>query len=318
MKHTYLNNPFGILIVFITIFTSCDSEFDAASFEFDKITELDNPATLNYEYIPDTRVPATYPGYKLVWNEEFNKDAASVNPADWNLEEGFKRNEELQWYQDNTTIKNHTLIIEARKQTVQNPNYDASSNDWKKNRATASYTSSSITTMGKHSWKYGRIEVRAKIPTQKGAWPAIWTLGKNGEWPSNGEIDILEFYIKNEKPSILANFAWGSQQRWSAVWDGYSKPLSEFVANDPNWVNKFHVWRMDWDANAITIYLDGVFLNSHSTQQTNATTNFGGVLRPFDQEHYLLLNLAVGSNGGNPSDTTFPLQYVIDYVRVYQ
>jgi len=318
MKIFNMNNTIGTLLFFIIMFTSCERKFDSASFEFDEIAELYNSETFFSEYAPDTREPATYLGYNLVWNEEFDEDAATVNPNDWNLEQGFKRNEELQWYQDNTTIKDHSLIIEARKETVQNPNYDPSSNDWKKKRATAAYTSSSITTRGKHSWKYGRIEVRAKIPTQKGAWPAIWTLGTKGEWPSNGEIDILEYYIKNGEPSILANFAWGTQKRWNAAWDGYSKPLSEFIANDPDWVNKFHVWRMDWDAHNISIYLDDVFLNSHSTQQQNATTNFGGVLKPFEQKHHLLLNLAIGSNGGNPSDTEFPLQYIIDYVRVYQ
>lgn len=282
------------------------------------VLSSDIPTTYFSEYDPDRRQPRIHEGYNLVWNEEFDVDAPSVNPNDWNFEQGFKRNEELQWYQDNTTIKNHCLIIEARKETVQNPNYDSSSSDWKKKRATASYTSTSITTRGKHSWKYGRLEVRAKIPTENGAWPAIWTLGSMGEWPSNGEIDILELYLKNGKPTILANFAWGTKTRWQAAWDGYNKPLSEFAAEDSDWIKKFHIWRMDWDANTIKIYLDDVLLNSHSTQQENATTSYGGVLKPFDQAHYLLLNLAIGSNGGDPGGTEFPLQYVIDYVRIYQ
>ncbi|MHB0756738.1 glycoside hydrolase family 16 protein [Polaribacter sp. M15] len=308
-----------IFFIFGIGVASCERQFEANKFDFEDIQDTNINLENSYsEYSPDKREPLTYSGYELVWNEEFDVDATSVDLNDWNIEQGFKRNEELQWYQNNTTIKEHTLIIEARKETVSNPNYNPSSSDWKKNRASAEYTSTSITTRGKHSWKYGRLEVRAKIPTEKGAWPAIWTLGTNGEWPSNGEVDILEMYLKNGNPSILANFAWGTNQRWKASWNSYTKPLSEFIAADPDWKNKFHVWRMDWDANTMSIYLDDVFLNSHSTQQLNATTNFGGVNKPFNQKHHLLLNLAIGSNGGNPDQTQFPLQYVIDYVRLYQ
>ncbi len=271
-----------------------------------------------FEHVPDkTSAPVTKNGLTLVWNEEFAINAASVNRADWNLESGFVRNQELQWYKDNTSISNHLLVIEGKKETIPNPNYIEGSTDWRRNRATANYTSSSITTMNKHEWKYGRFEIRAKIPTELGSWPAIWTLGKNNEWPSSGEIDILELYRVNNVPTILANFAWGTNERYIPSWDGIKKPLSDFVAKDPDWINKFHIWRMDWDANNVSIYLDDLLLNSHSTQQANATNQWG-TFKPFDQPHYLLLNLAIGSNGGSPSSTEFPLKYYIDYVRVYQ
>lgn len=310
------NTKLLILVILLTI-GSCSKKPDSSLIPpvIDPIVKP-SPSSLDYE--PDKLpAPVSKNGLSLVWNEEFNVNATSVNRADWNLESGFVRNQELQWYKDNTSISNHVLVIEGKRETVQNPNYVAGSSDWRKNRATASYTSSSITTMNKHEWKYGRFEIRAKIPTDLGTWPAIWTLGKNNEWPSSGEIDILEMYRVNNVPTILANFAWGTNQRYIPSWDGIKIPVSEFEAKDPDWKNKFHIWRMDWDANLVSIYLDDFLLNSHPTQRVNASTEWGSA-KPFDQPHYILLNLALGSNGGNPSTTQFPQKYYIDYVRVYQ
>jgi len=309
-------HPYFILIILATLFTFCGAENEEITPEV--IIEPEEELIEVSDFSPDKNTPKVYKGMTLVWNEEFDIDG-KVDKNDWNFEEGFVRNSELQWYQEeNTIIKNHTLVIEGKRETVVNPNYDGSSSNWRINRQTAEYTSSSITTQGKHSWKYGRIEIRAKIPTKKGAWPAIWTLGTKGEWPSCGEIDILELYRKKGEPIILANFAWGSEDRWESVWNTGVKPLSEFMAADSQWEDKFHVWRMDWDATNISIYLDNELLNSHSTKQKNVTNEFSNLEYPFDQEHFLLLNLAIGSNGGNPSKTEFPLKYEIDYVRVYQ
>src|SRR4029079_19835213 len=132
------------------------------------------------------------PGYKLVWSDEFDVDGRP-STANWKYESGFVRNEEDQWYQpDNATVSGGVLVIEARREQKANPNYMAGSTDWKRSRQYAEYTASAMITSGLHSWQFGRFEMRGRIDTRSGMWPAWWTLGNSGEWPSNGEIDIME------------------------------------------------------------------------------------------------------------------------------
>ena len=247
-------------------------------------------------------------GYKLVWSDEFNIDG-TPDPKNWNYEKGFVRNNELQWYQsNNATVKGGVLVIEARKEQVTNPNYQAGSSDWKTNRQYAQYTSSSMTTSGLQTWQYGRFEMRARIPTGAGMWPAWWTLGVSGEWPSNGEIDIMEYY----KGNVLANVACGTSTRWTAKWDSSTTAISSLGAN---WSSNFHVWRMDWDDQNINLYLDNTLLNGVALSSMLNSDNTS----PFKQKVYMILNLAIGGyNGGDPSATTFPVQYEVDYVRVFQ
>jgi beta-glucanase (GH16 family) len=253
----------------------------------------------------DIVVPA---GYKLVWSDEFEGDG-KPDSKNWNYEKGFVRNNELQWYQpDNATIKDGMLIIEGRKERVSNPNYKAGSTDWKTSRQYAEYTATSMTTSGLQTWQYGRFEMRGRIPTTAGMWPAWWTLGVKGEWPSNGEIDIMEYY--NGK--VLANVACGTDKQWTAKWDSVTKSLSSLGTG---WSDKFHVWRMDWDDQKIDLYLDDVLLN---TATLSSMLNADGT-SPFKQKVYMLLNLAIGGdNGGDPAGTTFPVKYEVDYVRVFQ
>lgn len=257
--------------------------------------------------------------YELVWFDEFN-GIGTVDAANWSFENGFVRNEEVQWYQSaNAFQQEGNLIIEGRKEnpinTRLNPNYLAGSTDWKRSRQYINYTASSIKTIGKKSWLYGRFEIRAKVTNLTGTWPAIWTLGNNCEWPSNGEVDIMENYGGN----ILANFAWGTNTRWNAKWDAVKlNTMTNFVSKDPDWLSKFHIWTLDWDTNKMSIYLDGVLLNEVNLSTTiNGTANCSGQ-NPFRQKQYLLLNLALGSNGGSVTNLAFPTQYVVDYVRVYQ
>ena len=257
-------------------------------------------------------------GYNLIWSDEFNYEG-KPNSDVWSYENGFVRNEELQWYQpENADCHNGVLRISGRKEQIVNPDFTAGSMDWRKNRPQAAYTSACIKTEGKKEFLYGRFEIRAKIPTASGAWPAIWTLGNSMPWPSNGEIDIMEYYRINGIPHVLANTAWGTDIRGTAKWNSVTVPFSKFTDEDINWADKFHIWRMDWDKNAIRLYLDNRLLNETLLKDTQ-NGSIGNYKNPFHQPHYLLLNLAIGGiNGGTPSEEAFPLSYEVDYVRVYQ
>jgi beta-glucanase (GH16 family) len=249
-----------------------------------------------------------------VWAEEFSKNG-KPDSKNWTFEKGFVRNEELQWYQEtNANCKKGLLVIEGKREKIQNPNYQINSKGWKTNREFAEYSSSSINTQGLHEWLYGRFEIRARIDTTMGSWPAIWTLGTSQPWPSNGEIDIMEFYRVGGIPTVLANVAWGTEKRNVAKWHTERIPFAKFLALDPKWSKKFHVWRMDWTPESIKLYLDNELLN---TTLLSETINPDGS-NPFTKPHYLLLNLAIGGNGGNPSHAKYPIKYEVDYVRVYQ
>ena len=260
--------------------------------------------------------------YQLVWSDEF--DIEGEPSKEWSYEYGFQRNEELQWYQSqNAKVKDGCLVIEARKDFLINPHHEAGSSDWRKNREFIRYTSSCLTTRFSQQFLYGRFEIRAKIPVASGAWPAIWLLGNKWEWPNNGEIDIMEYYIKDGQPSILANACWGSTEKWKAVWDSAVIPFTHFTEKDHYWADKFHIWRMDWDKDFIRIYLNDELLNEIELSKTFNEGYEGNRENPFVNDvvgfkHYLLLNLAIGSNGGEPDDNKFPLRYYIDYVRVFQ
>ena len=271
--------------------------------------QAQNPAAFS----PDNTHPKAIQGMKLIWNDEFNTNG-KPDPNYWRYEKGFVRNQETQWYQtDNAVIKDGVLLIEGRKEAIKNPDYIAGSTDWRKNREYSEYTSASIQTRGFKDWRFGRVEVRARIDTTMGSWPAIWTLGVNKPWPSNGEVDIMEFYRVKGVPTILANVAWGTEKQYIAKWDEAKIPLEKFTAKDKDWVKKFHIWRMDWDKEAIRLYLDDELLN---TTLLTETINADGS-NPFLQEQYLLLNLALGgNNGGKPTKDL--IKYEVDYVRIYQ
>jgi beta-glucanase (GH16 family) len=250
-------------------------------------------------------------GYKLVWSDEFQTSGKPDNKK-WGYEQGFQRNHELQWYQDdNAFCENGLLVIEGRREQKLNPTFIPGSKDWKTKRKNINYTSSCLTS--KQDWKYGRFEIKARIKTEAGLWPAIWFLGVEGQWPSNGEIDLMEYY----DDKILANACWGTKKAFNAKWDSSKTPMTHF--NNPNWDKKFHIWRMDWDKDFIKLYLDDELLNTIDLKKAiNSTTKFGPK-EPFQQNQYLLLNLAIGGqNGGDPKATAFPTRYEIDYVRIYQ
>jgi beta-glucanase (GH16 family) len=252
-----------------------------------------------------------YEGYKLVWADEFDKDG-QPDPANWTYERGFVRNQELQWYQpENARVEKGFLVIEAKREQKKNPNYMPGVGNWQRSREYAEYTSSCLTTNKLHAWTYGRFEMRGRIDTRAGLWPAWWALGTARSWPANGEIDMMEYY----RGDLLANACWAGPQGASPAWSTSKKPITKF--DDPDWSKKFHVWRMDWDQQALQLYVDGELLN---TVDLSKTINPGPEkINPFTEPHYILLNLAIGGTaGGDPSKTEFPARFEVDYVRVYQ
>jgi beta-glucanase (GH16 family) len=243
--------------------------------------------------------------WKLVWSDEFDVDGAPSS-ANWGYEKGFVRNEELQWYQpDNATVSNGILTIAAQKVHVMNPNYQSGSSDWKKSRQYYDYTSTSMTTSGKHSWQYGRFEMRARIDTRQGSWPAFWILGDSTSWPQSGEVDIMEYYANK----VLANVC--TPNGGNCTWDSTNQSPASLGSN---WSSQFHVWAMEWDAQHINLFLDGKQVNTYDVSSASSTNP-----NPYStKKFYVLVNLAIGANGGDPSNTTFPITYEVDYVRVYQ
>ena len=257
--------------------------------------------------------------WKLVWHDEFDKDGPP-DPANWTYENGFVRNNELQWYQpENAYCTNGLLVIEARPEHKHNPLFVAGSSDWRAKREWIDYTSACLTTRGLHEFKSGKFEMRARIDTRLGSWPAFWTLGTGYNdmdpdnsrmpWPDCGEVDIMEYYIGK----VLANFAYRLPSQSEALWSTVRKPIDQLGGD--SWVKKFHIWTMEWDDNKIDLRLDGQLMNH--LDLTNADHAAGG--NPFHKPIYLILNQAIGgSNGGDPSQTTFPIRYEVDWVRVYQ
>lgn len=282
------------------------------------------------EYVADSEgVPDDHTlegGYKLLWHDEFNGTGAP-NAEMWRFEEGFQRNEEDQWYKkENAEMKENALVFTAKQERVKNPNYNPNAtggNSWKQTREYAEYTSACVVATSNYAFKYGRLIVRAKIPIEQGGWPAIWSTGNWYEWPLGGEIDILEFY----KEKIHANLCWGGSKRWDGSWNSANYPITDFTSKDAKWAEKYHIWRMDWDEKYIRIYLDDVLLNETDLSTTNNKGDHGagdgGNINPYSNDmvgfgQLMMLNLAIGGVNGRPVEATFPLEYRVDYVRVYQ
>lgn len=260
-----------------------------------------------------------YPGYKLEFAEEFD-NGTTPDPERWEFETGMRRNHENQVYTtDNATIADGCLVIEARKERVKNPDYERYSSAWNKKNQYGEYSSASIILKNPYRYHYGVYEVRAKIPVGTGYWPAIWGCGDTYEWPYNGELDIMEYY----GDAIHANLAWGTNTRWNAAWASKAPKMSEF---EGDFADKFHVWRTEWDHNSLRIYLDDRLLNETDLDRTvnpnpkQSWYNVDGYnpYRDPNNKFGVWLNLALGGdNGGSLTNTAFPAQYLVDYVRVY-
>ena len=273
-------------------------------------------------------------GYQLVFHDEFNHEGP-MKTEFWRAETGFVRKNEHQWYQaENGFCSEGRLVITAKKERVSNPNYRENSNNWKTNRPFAEYTSASFITQNKYHQKYDSIMMmmRAKLPLETGGeedygvWPAFWTTG-NGPWPHGGEIDIMEYYTER----LMANFAVKGKK--GVKWTGnkeednpnsYLKNIIEGKAegftNDPNWLQKYHTWKLIGDGTYLSVYLDDVFMSRIALN----TKNEDNSVREFPFKGNLCnfwLNLAVGGKPHPDAEklakTTFPRTYEIDYARIY-
>ena len=246
--------------------------------------------------------------WKLVWSDEFNTNGAP-NPTNWNYERGFVRNDELQWYQpENAFCTNGLLVIEGRPEHKPNPSFVTNSENWRTSRPWIDYTSASLTSHRLREFTYGKFEMRARIDTRRGSWPAFWTLGATPgiRWPAGGEIDIMEFYTN----TVLANFGYSLDRR--TKWLAYRKPLAELGGDA--WSREFHTWTMIWDEKKIDLLLDDHLMNHLDL----ASADLADRGNPFHRPEYIILNQAIGANGGDPTGTTFPIRFEVDWVRVYQ
>jgi beta-glucanase (GH16 family) len=257
-------------------------------------------------------------GWRLIWNDEFD-GCGRPDSTKWGYELGFVRNREPQWYTaENVFQLDGNLVIEARQANFPCPAYREGSQSWYTNRKTIEWTSGSVQTKGKFSFQFGRVEVRARIPVCLGAWPAIWLLGLTHRWPACGEIDMMEYYLYEGKPTVLANACWAGDDDASEQWDSSYTLLTHFTDRDPAWASRFHVWRMDWDKDWIRLYLDNELLNEIDLSKTvNGKLRATGV-NPFHAPQYLLLNLALDTRVRRLNPVDFPIRYEIDYVRVFQ
>lgn len=242
------------------------------------------------------KVPFDPSRWELVWSDEFDRPGAP-NPDVWTHEIGYIRNGEKQYYTDrpeNARIENGLLVIEARKD-----NWNAKP-----------ITSASLTTKGKRPFLYGRIAVRAKIPTGRGTWPAIWTLGENikaAGWPACGEIDILE-NVGYDPLKIHANIHCKAYNHMKHTGKG-----SKITADAP-W-KQFHEYAVEWHEDRIEFFFDDTRYFTYRKESDDTA------VWPFAQAHYLILNLAIGGGWGGQKgidESLFPHRFEIDYVRYYK
>lgn len=250
--------------------------------------------------------------WKLVWKDEF-KYTGLPDESKWSYEEGLVRNKESQYYtkarKENAYVKNGFLTITARNEKYKNDAYKPDTDNWKSQDSLAAYTSAALITKGKHSWTYGKVEVRAKLPKGMGVWPAIWMLGTNIDqvgWPACGEIDIME-YVGFEPENIYATLHLKDPLTGKRVRDGKRTQLKEPFAG-------FHNYILEWDSWQIKIFCDNQLYQIVDIDRAGK-----GIDSSFRNPQYLLLNLALGGSwGGKIDENIFPQEFVIDYVRVYK
>lgn len=243
------------------------------------------------KFISGNTTVTVYKAPTQLWSDEFNTDGFP-NSNNWGYDTGNNNgwgNNELQYYtnrQENAFVSNGTLKIVLKKEAYQGFNY----------------TSARLLSKGKFSFKYGKVDIRAKLPAGGGTWPALWMLGDNIStvgWPACGEIDIME-HVGNQLNKIYGTVHHPNHSGGNA--DGAT-------VNIPNVTTEFHVYSLDWSPTQIKFYVDNqlfyTFANSSSL--------------PFNQNFFFIMNIAMGGNFGGAVDPNFNSSTMeVDYVRVYQ
>jgi beta-glucanase (GH16 family) len=239
--------------------------------------------------------------YDLVWSDEFDYEGLP-DETKWSYDVGGHGwgNNEYQFYTEgkNAYVKDGNLIIEARKESCEGKDY----------------TSARLVTRGKGDWLYGKIEVRAKLPLGIGSWPAIWTLPTDwayGDWPTSGEIDIME-HVGFDLNMVHASVHTESYNHC----ENTQKTALKYIDGV---CDEFHVYAIEWLPDKIMAYYDGelIFTFEPTIYDENPTYKEW----PFDKRMYLILNNAVGGNWGAMKgfdENAFPQHMLVDYVRVYQ
>ncbi|MGB3850857.1 MAG: glycoside hydrolase family 16 protein [Tunicatimonas sp.] len=239
--------------------------------------------------------------WELVWSDEFDYEGAP-DPNKWGYEQGFIRNDELQYYTnrpENVRVDGDHLVIEARR--------DSAVVDGE----TREITSASVTTRGKQSWQYGKVEISAKLPNGLGTWPALWMLGENiadAGWPRCGEIDIMENvgYNADTVFTTIHTEAYNHTR-------GTQKIEGTYL---PSGDDEFHTYGVEWNTQQIDFFIDDDRVFTVTKQTGDGVEEW-----PFDQPFFLLMNFAFGGAWGGVQGVdknVLPQQYLIDYVRVYQ
>lgn len=278
-------------------------------------------------------LPAPAQDMRLAWSDEFDQPA--IDPAKWSFDVDCwgGGNDERQCYTDsqqNARIVDGRLVITALRQRATGPALPSTHPEKAADpdaKATRSFTSARLTTRGKAAWRYGRIEVRARLPQGQGTWPAIWMLPEGstyGGWAASGEIDILEavnlgvpcaICPGGKENTILGTLHFGG------VWPKNAHKGDETPA--PEALEGFHTYSIDWEPERIVWRIDGrIFAERTVGDWWSAGSASPGA--PFDQPFHLIVNLAIGgklaeTRGiGGVSARDFPKRLEIDWVRVWQ
>ncbi|MCT2537847.1 carbohydrate binding domain-containing protein [Aquibacillus koreensis] len=245
--------------------------------------------------------------WNLVWSDEF--DGSEINMDNWSYDvpTNGRWNGEIQSYTENNAfIEDGSLILEAREE-------DITETDGQ----TYNYSSAKLITQGKQKWTYGKVEVKAKMPTGQGIWPAIWMMPEDepfyGTWPVSGEIDIMEM-LGHEPDTVHGTVHFGEPHQ--QIQGTHELPDGQTFADD------YHVYSIEWEPGEIRWFIDGELYHTANDWFTKHNDNADDYTypAPFDQDFFLIMNISVGGSWpGNPDDTTvFPQQMAVDYVRVYE
>lgn len=276
-------------------------------------------------------------GWGLVWADEFNGTELDRNK--WKPEESCwgGGNQERQCYTDrpeNVSVADGVLHLKARKEKFSGPDRPPEIADTPNPKKTQPYTSGKIRTLGLASWKYGKIEFRAKPPKGQGTWPAVWMMPAGnvyGGWPRSGEIDILEGVNLGAACDVCKGDA-GENRMISALHFGDYAPRNKFLDTRvtlPSLVlpsDDFHVWTLEWGKGLMRFYLDGRKYWEVKAGQWDSASPLAqsNPVAPFDQPFYIMANLAIGgglsekNNDKGVAANVTPAELQIDWIRIYQ